>query len=136
MYNTVNKNSDNAFKSTGSEINYTNNSIDNTKSNKQSINKYLKNPNYKSRKIKNASVDNKTNNRTYVCLPGNENDKNNNNMIEGKDKYCCHYFYESKKHSDDDISIKEKSNINDFKDNKSDNLKNNNINNNDIKINN
>ena len=75
---------------------YTNNSIDNFQNNKPSINKYLRNPNYKNKKSRSSSIedlDNKiiNSNRTYICSSDKENDVKTN-----IDKYCCHYYYESK----------------------------------------
>ena len=75
---------------------YTNNSIDNIKNNKPTINKYLRNPNYKNKKSRSSSIedlDNKiiNSNRTYICSSDKENDVKAN-----IDKFCCHYYYESK----------------------------------------
>ena len=75
---------------------YTNNSIDNIKKNKPTINKYLRNPNYKNKKSRSSSIedlDNKiiNSNRTYICSSDKENDVKAN-----IDKFCCHYYYESK----------------------------------------
>ena len=74
---------------------YTNNSIDNI-NNKPTINKYLRNPNYKNKKSRSSSIedlDNKiiNSNRTYICSSDKENDVKAN-----IDKFCCHYYYESK----------------------------------------
>ena len=77
---------------------YTNNSIDNIQNNKPNINKYLRNPNYKNKKSRANSIEdlNKNNfnsNITYICTPDKENE---NNIKSNTDRYCCHYYYESK----------------------------------------
>ena len=77
---------------------YTNNSIDNIQTSKPTINKYLRNPNYKNKKSRSSSIedlDNKiiNSNRTYIYSSDKENENNINANIN---QYCCHYYYESK----------------------------------------
>ena len=138
---TVNRNYDNKLNNISSDIsdiNYTYNFIDNKQIDQKSLNKYLKNPNYKNKKLKNSSEDdidinnNVNNKRAYIYLQNDENDKNNNNIIEGKDRYSCHYFYESKKQPDVDMLMNDNGSINDFKGIKSDKYENNNIKNDEI----
>ena len=96
---TINKKYDIKSKRENFDLNcdyYTNNSIDNIKNNKPTINKYLRNPNYKNKKSRSSSIedlDNKiiNSNRTYICSSDKENDVKAN-----IDKFCCHYYYESK----------------------------------------
>ena len=141
MPKTVNRNYDNKLNNISSDIsdiNYTYNFIDNKQIDQKNLNKYLKNPNYKNKKLKNSSEDdiasnsNVNNKRAYIYLQNNENDKNNNNIIEGKERYSCHYFYESKKQPDVDMLMNDNVSINDFKGIKSDKYENNNIKNDEI----
>ena len=138
---TVNRNYDNKLNNISSDIsdiNYTYNFIDNKQIDQKNLNKYLKNPNYKNKKLKNSSEDdidinnNVNNKRAYIYLQNDEKDKNNNNIIEGKDRYSCHYFYESKKQPDVDMLMNDNVSINDFKGIKSDKYENNNIKNDEI----
>ena len=90
----------------------------NIQNNKQNYNKYLKNPNYKSKKIRSNSIDdlsNKINNfSSYISssdkdnknninvnykniiLPKTDRDNYKNIILSKTDKDYCHYFYESK----------------------------------------
>ena len=73
---------------------YTNNSLDNIKNCKPIINKYLRNPNYKNKKLRSSSLENLDNkiinsNRNYICSSHQENE---NNLKANIDKYCCHYY--------------------------------------------
>ena len=120
---------------------YTNNSIDNIQNNKQNYNKYLKNPNYKSKKIRSNSIDDLNNKRinfsSYISSSDKENKDNINinykNIILPKtDRDYCHYFYESKPCSNFDKIINEKNIINNFKETKSEHYKNDIIDNNEI----
>jgi hypothetical protein len=114
---TVNRNYDNKINNIGSVANYSYNSLDNKQFDPQNINKYLKNPNYKNKKIRTNSIEDLSNkvinNKSYHFSPGKENENNmninsNNNINYEKpntERTTCHYFYESKQQSNNDNII-------------------------------
>jgi len=96
-----------------------NNSMEeNIQNNKIKYNKYLKNPNYKTKKNRSNSIDDLSNkvvnNKSYYYSPGKENENNmnknskNNNINYEKpntERTTCHYFYESKQQSNKENTI-------------------------------
>ena len=98
---TFNRKYDIKYKQENFDLNcnyYTNNSIENIQNNKTNVNKYLRDPNYKNKKSRANSIEDLNNiiintNRTYICSPDKENE---NNIKPNTDRYCCHYYYESK----------------------------------------